>query len=78
VVVLTGPSGTGKTTLLSLLLRLYCPSGGTIYIGDQDIKLFTLESLRAHVASMSQTAELFARTIADNIAPDGQAGYLSD
>jgi ATP-binding cassette subfamily B protein len=77
VVVVTGPSGTGKTTLLSLLLRLYCPSGGTIYIGDQDIKLFTLESLRAHVASMSQTAELFARTIADNIAPDGSKPDIS-
>jgi len=77
VVVITGPSGTGKTTLLSLLLRLYHPTSGTIYIGDQDISLFTLESLRTHIASMSQTVEIFSRTIAGNIAPDGSNPDIS-
>jgi ABC-type bacteriocin/lantibiotic exporter with double-glycine peptidase domain len=69
LVVITGPSGTGKTTLLSLLLRLYYPTSGTIYIGDNDIRLFTLESLRTHVAAMSQTVGLFSRSITENIAP---------
>jgi len=69
VVVITGSSGTGKTTLLSLLVRLYYPTSGTIFIGDKDIRLLTLESLRMNVAAMSQTIELFSRTITDNIAP---------
>jgi ABC-type bacteriocin/lantibiotic exporter with double-glycine peptidase domain len=70
--VITAPSGGGKTSLLALLLRLYYPTAGTIQIGGEDIRAFTLRSLRGHVVALSQKVELFSRTIAANIAP-GQA-----
>ncbi|XP_010490884.1 PREDICTED: ABC transporter B family member 29, chloroplastic-like [Camelina sativa] len=66
-VALVGPSGGGKTTLIKLLLRLYEPSSGSIFIDKNDIKDIKLESLRKHVGLVSQDTTLFSGTIADNI-----------
>ncbi|CAH8269964.1 unnamed protein product [Arabidopsis lyrata] len=66
-VALVGPSGGGKTTLIKLLLRLYEPSSGSIFIDKSDIKDIKLESLRKHVGLVSQDTTLFSGTIADNI-----------
>ncbi len=67
-IVLTGPSGGGKSTLLSLLLRLYDPSKGVVRIDDRDIRRFTIESLRSQIAVVLQDTILFAATVRENIA----------
>uniref|UniRef100_A0A1J3F1P9 ABC transporter B family member 29, chloroplastic n=1 Tax=Noccaea caerulescens TaxID=107243 RepID=A0A1J3F1P9_NOCCA len=66
-IALVGPSGGGKTTLIKLLLRLYEPSSGSIYIDKNDIKDIKLESLRQHVGLVSQDITLFTGTVAENI-----------
>lgn len=64
---LVGPSGAGKTTIVSLLPRFYDPSGGRILIDGQDIAKVTKNSLRHAIAYVSQHPYLFEGTIADNI-----------
>ncbi|HZT50483.1 MAG TPA: ABC transporter ATP-binding protein [Stellaceae bacterium] len=64
---LVGPSGAGKSTLVNLLLRFYELEGGRILIDDQDIALVTQESLRAHIAMVTQDTSLLHRSIRDNI-----------
>ncbi len=65
---LVGPSGAGKTTLVSLLLRQYNLDKGVITIDDQDISTVTQESLRQAIAVVPQETTLFHRTIRENIA----------
>jgi ATP-binding cassette, subfamily B, bacterial len=67
-VALVGPSGGGKTTLFSLILRLYDPQQGNVRIDGRDIREFTLESLRAQISVVLQDNVLFATTIRENIA----------
>ncbi len=67
-IALVGPSGAGKSTIFNLLLRFYDVDGGTIAIDGQDIRGVTLESLRDHIALVTQEAILFDETVADNIA----------
>lgn len=64
---LVGPSGAGKTTIVSLLPRFYDPSGGRILIDGQDVAKVTKNSLRHAIAYVSQHPYLFEGTIADNI-----------
>ncbi|VVB13120.1 unnamed protein product [Arabis nemorensis] len=66
-IALVGPSGGGKTTLIKLLLRLYEPSSGSIFIDKNDIKDIKLDSLRQHVGLVSQDITLFTGTVAENI-----------
>ena len=66
-----GPSGGGKTTLLSLLLRFYSPQCGRILLDGRDIAEVTLGSLRAQFALVSQEIALFNDTAMRNISyPD--------
>ena len=67
-VALVGPSGSGKSTLVSLILRLYDPQRGRVLIDGQDIRQFTLESLRSQVSVVLQDNLLFAASIRDNIS----------
>jgi ABC-type multidrug transport system fused ATPase/permease subunit len=67
-VALIGRSGTGKTTLINLLMRCYDPQHGAILIDGVDIRMTTQESLRRQIAVVPQEVDLFARTIAENIA----------
>ena len=67
-VALIGPSGAGKTTFVRLLLRLYPPTAGKIFIDNQDITKVTQGSLRRNIALVPQDPVLFHRTLADNIA----------
>lgn len=76
-VVVLGPSGSGKTTLMSLLLRLYDPQEGQVLIDGQDIRRFTLASLRGQFSVVLQDSLLFATSIRDNIAY-GAAGAAPD
>jgi ATP-binding cassette subfamily B multidrug efflux pump len=64
---LVGRSGAGKSTLVNLLLRFYEIEAGRILIDDQDIALVTQESLRAHIAMVTQDTSLLHRSIRDNI-----------
>ncbi|GAB2673322.1 ABC transporter ATP-binding protein [Paenibacillus thermoaerophilus] len=65
---IVGRTGSGKTTLAKLLLRLYDPPAGTIRIGGRDIRELSLESLRGSIAYVPQDGFLFSTTIRDNIA----------
>src|SRR5207244_2886480 len=67
-IALVGPSGGGKSTLLSLVLRLYDPQRGRLLIDGRDIREFTLESLRAQISVVLQDNVLFAASVRDNIA----------
>ncbi|UYL07282.1 glucan ABC transporter ATP-binding protein/ permease [Bdellovibrio sp. SKB1291214] len=66
-VALVGPSGSGKTTTLALLQRLFDPNTGNITIDGEDIRHFTLTSLRHSIATVFQDAGLFNRSVAENI-----------
>ncbi|MEI4557880.1 ATP-binding cassette domain-containing protein, partial [Klebsiella pneumoniae] len=65
---LVGRSGSGKTTFVKLVQRLYDVSGGRILIDGQDIALATQQSLRSQIAIVQQEPILFHRTLAENIA----------
>lgn len=67
VTAIVGPTGAGKTTLMSLILRFYDSPPGTIFIDDVDIREFTLKSLMAHIAYVSQDVMLFNDTIRNNL-----------
>jgi ATP-binding cassette subfamily B protein len=67
-VALTGPSGGGKSTLLSLLLRLYDPHTGRVLVDGRDIRDFTVASLRRQITVVLQDTVLFAAPVRDNIA----------
>ena len=65
---LVGPSGAGKTTITSLVSRLYDPDEGTVRIGGSDIRDVTQESLHEVVGVVTQDAHLFHDTIRANLA----------
>jgi ATP-binding cassette, subfamily B, bacterial len=67
-VALVGPSGGGKSTLLSLVLRLYEPTAGRVLIDGRDIREFTLETLRNQLSVVLQDNLLFAASVRENIA----------
>jgi ABC transporter fused permease/ATP-binding protein len=67
VCALVGASGSGKTTLGRLLLRFYDPHEGRVTIDGHDLRELQLESLRGHMALVSQDPVLFSGSIRDNI-----------
>ena len=67
-VALVGVSGAGKTTVTSLIARLYDPQEGRVLIDGEDVKDFTLKSLRDSVTFVPQDPLLFRATVAENIA----------
>ena len=68
VTAIVGGTGAGKSTLMTLLLRLYDPDEGTVSINGVDIKDMAVSDLRAHVGIALQKNVLFAATVANNIA----------
>lgn len=64
---IVGPTGAGKTTLFSLLLRFYDPDRGSVRLDGQDIRSITLESLHQNVTIVSQDIFIFHDTIRENI-----------
>jgi ABC-type multidrug transport system fused ATPase/permease subunit len=67
-VALVGSSGSGKTTIASLILRFYDPSSGTLTIDGVDTRSYSLTELRKKIALVPQDVILFAGSIRDNIA----------
>ena len=65
---LVGPTGAGKTTIVSLISRFYEVSGGAVLIDGHDVRDLAQENLRRHLALVPQEPFLFAGTIRDNIA----------
>jgi ATP-binding cassette subfamily B protein len=67
VTALVGPSGAGKTTISALLPRLYDVTSGSISIDGEDIRNFTLNSLRGSIGVVMQDSHLFHATITENL-----------
>src|SRR5206468_3381491 len=68
VVALVGPSGAGKTTLVSLLPRFWDPNRGRILLDGADIRSLRLADLRGSIGIVPQEPALFSGTIRENIA----------
>ena len=67
LIALVGPSGAGKTTMSSLVPRLYDASEGSVRIDGHDVRDLTLDSLRSAVGVVSQDPHLFHDTVAENL-----------
>jgi ATP-binding cassette subfamily B protein len=66
-IALVGPTGSGKTTIVSLISRFYDVSQGSVLIDGFDVRDVTLESLRAQMGIMTQDTFMFSGSIKDNI-----------
>src|SRR5262245_4310461 len=78
-VAVVGASGSGKSTVARLLLRLYDPQGGRVLVGGRDVRTLGLAELRRHIAVVSQDTYLFHGTVEDNLRmgkPDATAAEL--
>lgn len=78
-VALVGASGAGKSTIASLVLRLYDPQQGAVLIDGTDVRRFRRESLRREIGVVLQEAMLFGASIRENIAygkPDAGDGEI--
>ncbi len=64
---IVGPSGSGKSSILKLLLRFYDPQAGTVRVGGQDIRDLSFDALRGQFAMVSQDTYLFHGTVEDNL-----------
>ena len=67
-IAIVGATGAGKSTLISLVPRLYDPSSGTVSIDAEDIRNYSVQSLRAQISLVLQDSLLFSGTIRENIA----------
>ena len=67
ITAIVGPTGSGKSTLMGLLLRLYDPNGGNVSIDGKDLSGYTVESVRGGIAVALQENVLFAMSVRDNI-----------
>ncbi len=67
LVFLTGPNGCGKSTLMSLMLRLYRPQSGSITIGGRNIQDFPLKPYRSGIGYIGQNPEFIKGTLRDNM-----------
>ncbi|XP_076434803.1 uncharacterized protein LOC143274764 [Babylonia areolata] len=73
MVALVGPSGGGKSTIVSLIERFYDPDSGIVYLGGHDLKALDAQWFRRKIAMVSQEPTLFAFSIRENIAYGCQA-----
>ena len=67
-VALVGPTGSGKTSLVALLARLYDPTEGEVLVDGADVRAVDLVSLRSQIAFVADDSFLFSATVAENIA----------
>jgi putative ABC transport system ATP-binding protein len=67
-VAIVAPSGAGKSTVASLLMRFYNPTSGTILVNGKDISTMNAKQLRRRIGYVGQEPVLFSGTIGQNIA----------
>jgi subfamily B ATP-binding cassette protein MsbA len=67
-VALVGPTGGGKSTMMGLIARFYDPLSGSVKIDGEDVRRFTLKSLRDQISFVLQETILFRTTVSENIA----------
>jgi ATP-binding cassette subfamily B multidrug efflux pump len=67
-VAVVGPTGSGKTTLVSLLPRLVDPPPGTLFVDGHDVRRLPLETLRGAIGFVPQESFLFSATVRENVA----------
>src|SRR5580765_5282470 len=80
-VALVGPTGSGKSTTMALLSRLWDPQAGAIRIDGLDIRDVTLESLRSNIGVVFQDSAVFNRSIGENIRigrPEASQAEIED
>jgi ABC-type multidrug transport system fused ATPase/permease subunit len=75
---IVGPTGSGKSTVLSLIARFYDPTQGAVSIGGTDIRAYKLQSLRQSMAMVLQDTVLFRATIGENIAYGRKSATFAD
>jgi subfamily B ATP-binding cassette protein MsbA len=78
IAAIVGPSGTGKSTIVSLIPRFYDPKAGALRIDGTDIREFTLKSLREQISFVLQDTLLFRATIWENIAYGSHNASIED
>ena len=78
MVAFIGPSGTGKSTLLALMLRFYDPSAGTLSLDDIDFRAARLADLRGHMALVGQDSLNMPTTVRENNAYGLHAASRAD
>ena len=66
-IAIVGPTGAGKTTIISLLMRFYDKQAGEIYVDGKPVESFTRQSLRKNVGMVLQDTYLFSQSVKDNI-----------
>lgn len=78
MVALVGPTGVGKTTIISLIARFYDPDSGSIRLDGKDLREITLSSLRNQISIVLQDIFLFNGTVAENIAYGSKDASMED
>jgi ATP-binding cassette, subfamily B, bacterial len=81
VAAVVGPSGTGKTTIISLIPRFYDPRSGQVRVDGRDVRQFTMKSLREQISFVLQDTLLFRAPIWENIAygkPDASRAEIME
>jgi ATP-binding cassette subfamily B protein/subfamily B ATP-binding cassette protein MsbA len=78
MIALVGPTGVGKTTIISLIARFYDPVSGSILLDGRDLRDITLSSLRNQISIVLQDVFLFNGTVADNIAYGSKSASKDD
>lgn len=69
-VAFVGTTGSGKSTIMNLIIKFYEANKGTVFLGDEDIKNYNREYLRNNVAIVLQDPFLFEGTLLENISPE--------
>lgn len=77
-IAIVGPSGGGKSTIFSLLLRLYDPQSGVISLDNRDISMADPTDLRKHMALVAQETVIFSSSLAENIAYGNRDATLDE
>jgi len=78
MIALVGPTGVGKTTIISLIARFYDPVSGSILLDGRDLRDITLSSLRSQISIVLQDIFLFNGTVAENIAYGNKTATLDE